>query len=237
MNKIITIWLCCIVILACNNQKPQQQKISISKNFDGFELTGTLKSYLSDKAYLNKIVDNSIYPVDSTAIKNNQFIFKGIVEYPERFALTFQNYSAKVILIVENTAFEISLNPNQINDPFITGSSLNSKLNEYQLASKNIFKKIDLLYPQFQKARLENDAEKLTKIGSEMKKIETEFTSFSYDFIRNNKNSFVAAMILRDQLKALEIDSLRIINTYKILSEEVKKSPDAKLIASAFNLH
>jgi hypothetical protein len=237
MRKIITIWLCCILIIACNDKKPPPYKEDITSKLVGFEFSGTLKSYLSDKVYLNRIIDNGIYPIDSSVIKNNQFIFKGFVNYPERFVLTFQNYSATVILIVENTEFNINLNPNELSDPLITGSPLNSKLNEYKLASKIIFNKIDLLYPQFQKARLENDAEKLIEIGSEMKNIETEFTNFSYDFIRINKNSFVAAMILRDQLKASEIDSLRILNSYKILSEEVKNSPDAKIIASVFNLH
>ena len=80
MKKIITIWLCCIVIIACNNQKSKHQKINVPQNFDGFKLTGTLKSYLSDKVYLNKIVDNNIYPIDSADIKNNQFIFQGFVE-------------------------------------------------------------------------------------------------------------------------------------------------------------
>ena len=53
-------------------------------------------------------------------------------------------------------------------------------MHEYKLASKNIFKKIDYLFTKFQKARLENDVKKLDEVGNELKKIETEFTDFSY---------------------------------------------------------
>lgn len=199
-------------------------------------LNGTLKSFLSDKVYLYKIIENDIKPVDSAKIENNNFIFKGSVDYPERFALTFENSSSATILIIENTNFEILLDPSQPNEPIIKGSALNAKLEEYKLASKNIFKKIDYLFPKFQKARLENDVENLDEIGKELKKIETEFTDFSFDFVKKNSDSYVGAMILSDQLKSATIDTIRIRNAFKKLSEAVKKSPDAQLIADALNL-
>jgi len=44
-------------------------------------------------------------------------------------------------------------------------------------------------------------------------------------------------MILRDQLKATFIDTLRIKKAYNTLSNEVKTAPDAEIIASFLNLH
>lgn len=199
-------------------------------------LNGSLKTAISDKVYLNKIIENDIRPVDSAKIENNNFVFKGSVDYPERFALTFENSSSATILIIENTNFEILLDPSQPNEPIIEGSALNAKLEEYKLASKIIFKKIDYLFPKFQKARLENDVENLDEIGKELKKIETEFTDFSFDFVKKNSDSYVAAMILSDQLKSATIDTIRISNAYKTLSGAVQKSPDAQLVAEAFNL-
>ncbi len=239
MKNILTIWLCCIVIISCNNQKSQNKENADTKDVDedSFILTGTLDSYLSDKVYLNKIIENQIHPVDSTAIEHNQFTFKGTVKYPERFALTFANYTTAVILIIENTEFQISLIANQINEPVITGSALNTELHEYELASKRIFKKIEFLFPKFQKARLENDANKLLEIGNEMNKIESEFVEYSFNFIKNNRSSYVSAMILHDQLKTGKSDTLRIKQTYYMLSEEVKKSSDAQIIASNLKLN
>jgi len=237
MKNRITVWLCCIVIIACNHQNSQKQQEIATKDAKGYVVEGILESYLSDKVYLNKIIENQIYPIDSVAIENNQFTFRGIVEYPERFALTFENYSATVVLIIENTHFQILLNPSQINEPVITGSLLNTELNEYELTSKQIFKKIEYLFPQFQKARLENNANKLTEIRNEMKNIESEFVEYSYKFIEDNKNSYVAPMILNDQLKTTSFDTLRIKQAYHMLSDEVKESPDAQIITSILNLH
>lgn len=235
MKKIVIACLFSLFIFSCNNPKSQSEKETVSKK-NGFVLQGTLKSAVSDKVYLSKIIENDLQPVDSAKIENNNFTFQGIVEYPERFMLSFENSSAAVIFIVENKNFEILIDPNQLDEPVIKGSELNTKLLEYKLASKNIFKKIDYLFPRFQKARLENDVKKLAEVGNELKKIETEFTDFSYNFIKNNSDSYVAAMVLSDQLKSATVDTLRISNTFKLLSEEVKKSPDAQLIATALDL-
>ena len=70
-----------------------------------------------------------------------------------------------------------------------------------------------------------------------MKNIEQEYIVYSYNFIKENNNSYLAAMILRDQLKNTEIDTIKIANTYKALSENVKKSPDAEIISLILNLH
>jgi len=104
-------------------------------------------------------------------------------------------------------------------------------------ASKKIFKKIEYLFPKFQKARLENDVETLKILNDEMTIIENEYFNFTYDYLSKNPTSFVSAMILRDQLKLTKIDTSRIINGYHKLSDEVKMSPDAEIISIQLNLH
>ena len=235
MKKILIVCLYSFIIFSCNGPVSQLKKESDSKN-KGFVLNGSLKSYISDKVYLSKIIEDNIRPTDSAKIDHNNFVFTGTVDYPERFELTFENSSAAIILIIENTNFEIFIDPNQLDEAVIKGSELNTKLDKYKSASKNIFKKIDYLFPKFQKARLENDVEKLAEIGNELKNIETEFTDFSFNFVKTNSDSYVAAMILSDRLKSSTIDTLRISNAYKQLSKAVKKSPDAQMIATAFNL-
>ena len=235
MKKILAACLFCLILFSCDNPASQIKDEKENKK-QGFSLKGNLKSYLSDKVYLSEIIGNNIHAIDSAKIENNNFFFKGNVDYPARFALTFESSSATVIIILENTNFEIFLDPDHLNEPVIKGSELNTKLRDYKLASKNIFKKIDYLFPKFQKARLENDVKKLAEIEIELKKIEIEFTDFSYDFIKTNNESYIAAMILSDQLKSQTVDTLRISNAYKQLSEAVKKSSDAVLIATSLNL-
>ena len=236
MKKLIIFCICMLLLFSCKKDISHKKEVYSPKNKD-FTLKGTLENFYPQKVYLNKIIENSIFAIDSSKVVDNQFNFNGFVEFPERFALSFQEYSANVVLIIENSTIEIKVDANNIESPIIKGSDLNNKWSEYHLNSKKIFKKIAYLFPQFQKYRLENNAEKLTVISGQMKAIEQEYINYSYNFITKNNNSYLAAMILRDQLKNTTIDTLKIINTYKTLSEKVKKSPDAEIIALTLNLH
>ncbi|SNR50467.1 protein of unknown function [Lutibacter agarilyticus] len=238
MKKIILVFCSFLFIFfSCTTPKKKSIKEDNPTVINKFVLNGTLHTNISDKVYLNKILENTLYPVDSSTIINNQFIFEGVVEYPERFALTFNNYATPVIFILENTNFQIELKPTQLQEPTLINSPLNYKLNAYKTHSKNIFKKIDYLFPQFQKARLENDADELAEIGKKMQLIEKEFSDFSFQFIQNNQSSYVSGMILRDQLKASTVDTLKIINAYHTLSLKVKNAPDATIVAESLKLH
>ncbi|MBT8316152.1 MAG: DUF4369 domain-containing protein [Lutibacter sp.] len=239
MKKVVLVFLLGFLLFSCKKEPSQNGKQTGERIITNktFILEGYIENFNPNKVYLNKIIENSIYPIDSSEVVDNTFKLSGIVEKPERFALTFENYAAITIFIIENKSFTISINSETINDPFIKGSELNSQLITYKEKSKEIFKQIDYLFPQFQKARLENDAPQLNKIRDEMKKIEMEHLNFSYKYIAQNKESYVAAMILRDQLKADTIDTLRIKEAYNILSIEVKTAPDAEIIASFLNLH
>ncbi|WP_456423879.1 DUF4369 domain-containing protein [Lutibacter sp.] len=237
MKRFFLLVIFSLLLLSCKENDSQEKQPTVSTNTKGFKLKGNLENFYPKKVFLNKIIENSIYPIDSSKVIDNTFTFKGIVEFPERYALTFQDYSSVVIFILENTNFELVINQDQINDPLIKGSKLNNKLNEYKTKSKQIFKKIDYLFPQFQKARLENDAKELSIIRNELKSIEKEFINFSFDYILQNKNSYIAPMILRDHLKSTTIDTLRIKKAYLILSNDIKNSPDSQIIESFLTLH
>lgn len=240
MKKVVVLFVVFFLLFSCKKENSltlKKQTTTTNTSNNGFVIQGSLENLYPSKVYLNKIIEKSIYPIDSSEVTNKTFQFSGIVEKPERFALTFQNYAAISIFIIENKSFSISINGKTINDPLIQGSTLNGKLNEYKEKSKKIFNQIDYLFPAFQKARLENDATTLKEIGEQMKKIELKHQQFSYQFILQNKNSFVAAMILRDQLKTSFIDTLKIKETYMALSNKVKTCPDAEIIASFLNLH
>lgn len=238
MKKIIII--CCsffFIFFSCNSPINKSLKKEAPTEVDKFVLNGTLRESFSNKVYLNKILNNTLHPVDSAEITNKTFVFSGVVTYPERFALTFEDYATAIIFIVENKNFQIEIDSKNFQEPKITNSPLNYKLNEYKTHSKNIFKKIDYLFPQFQKARLENDANKLTEIGQKMKVIELEFSDFCFKFIENNNNSYVSGMILYDQLRSSTADTVKIKNAYKILSPSIKKGTDAKIVAEILAIH
>jgi hypothetical protein len=224
-------------LISCEKKSIKKETVKTQITANSFEIKGIVKNLVTNKVFLNKIIENSLYPIDSAAVSANKFNFKGFVEYPERFAFTFQNYASASIIIIENVTFEVTINGEDISEPIINGSPMNELMKNYQNESKKIFQEISYLFPQFQKARLENDVDKLKEINILMKEIEKEHENFTFSFIQKNKNSFIAPMLLRDQLKLSSIDSLKIKNTYNLLPLEIKKSPDSQIIASELQLH
>lgn len=236
MRNILLISICSILFISCDKPKSRIQ-ISESKIRTSYRIDGSLENFHPNTVYLNKIIENSLYSIDSASIINDKFKFNGSVDYPERYALTFNNYSSAIAFIIENDSIKIAIDFDNMNEPIITGSMLNNEFNNYTLSSKKIFKKIEYLFPKFQKARLENDVETLKILNDEMTLIENEYFNFTYDYLSKNPTSFVSAMILRDQLKLTKIDTSRIVNSYHKLSDEVKMSPDAEIISMQLNLH
>ena len=234
MNKIIlTVFLS--FIIACNtNLRSEKNKTDLQNK--SFELTGELSNFYTNRVYLNRFINNGFHPVDSSGVDNNTFSFKGHVEFPERYMLTFNNYTAEVMLIIENSTINININQLQIDNPKISGSKLNLELDEYRIASKKIFNKIDQLFPKFQHARLENDVDKLKEVRNEMDMIESRFIDFSLEFINNNSNSYLGPMILRDLIKTPTIDLLSIKNLYMKFPDSIKKSSDGQIIRQYLEL-
>ena len=218
-----------------NTEEKAVAKTQISKS--AFEIKGSFDSYLCDTVYLNVIHDYLIIPIDSAEVADNTFSFKGVISEPERYALSFPNYSKRLILVVENASIDVKINTKDLENPVISGSPLNELMASYKTSSRVLFKEIESLFPQFQKARLENDAEKLTEIASLMKEIEQDVKRYTYTFITENSDSYIAAMILRDQLKIDPIDTLRIKGAYEVLSAKVKNSPDGQIISTTLGLH
>jgi len=236
LKKIFFICSCAFILMACKDENIPTNKTVILKE-NTFKVSGTLENFYPQKVYLNKIIENSLYIIDSSEVTANKFYFDGFVEYPERFALSFKHYSTTVVLLLENTEITITINAENLENTIIRGSKLNTEFNNYQSNSKKIFKKITYLFPQFQKYRLENNAKKLAEINNQMEAIEQEYIKYSYKYIEQNNNSYIAAMVLRDQLKSSTIDTLKISAAYKNLTENIKKSPDAQIIALTLNLH
>lgn len=237
MYKITALLIFCLLFLNCTfSEEKTEKKTSKTITINKFVITGNFNRFFTSKVYLNKIANRNLLPIDSAEVINNSFIFEGKVLIPERYALTFKDYSPVYIFIIENKNIILDFDILNILNPKISNSPLNNQLTNYRKEAKKIFKQLDNLYVLFQKARLENDAKKIEEIGRKVKIVENQFHDFTFSYIEKNKNSIVSSMLLRDQLKASIIDSVRVLNGYKKLSTKAKSSPDAKIVARYLQL-
>lgn len=188
-------------------------------------------------SYLHKLTNSKTILSDSAIIKNSKVTFNGSIRYPERYLLTVTNVFGGKLIILENDTINVQADKNDLTKATISSSLINNELADVQQKSMNIYDKMDLFFPDLQRARLENDAEKLSHIALKMKAIEKENIDFNYTYARENPNSYISAMILNDLSKRDSIDIKKVKAIYDTFSEEVKKCADAEQINLLLSIH
>ena len=77
MKKFFLLGLIFVFIFSCKkelaNEKQKNNQHTIKSN--SFIINGTIEKFYPNKIYLNKIIENSIYQIDSSEIINNTFNF------------------------------------------------------------------------------------------------------------------------------------------------------------------
>lgn len=204
-------------------------KTTTSSELDkGFVVALNFEDTQSTWVFLNKIVNDSVVVVDSSFIDNKKSEFRGAIDYPKRYFITLNNETGKKMIILDNDTIQLSIEKNNLGNAIISGSHLNNELQTHQKRVQQAFKKVNTLFPEMQRARLANDAEKLLEIRTKIEKIEQDALELNFDYVQNYPTSFLSPMILNDLSKRDSIDITRIKRLYKALSSEVQESFDAK---------
>ena len=182
--------------------------------------------------YLKKQEDNLTLILDSTTTQNGSAIFKGTIKAPHVYGVFIENQPEEGFYpIMEPGTIQIKADLSDLSGAQISGTKLNDQLADYKEKAKRISSKMNVLFHEFQKARAENNSNQLKQINLKMQVIAAERNAFSKRFIRSNSESFVAAMILHSLLINQNIRKDTISNLYGSLSEDVKKSEFAKIVA------
>jgi len=212
------------------------KEANTSKNDTSYLLNISIDDANGSKVYLQNL--NLLASIDSTTIVNGNAIFNGTVTTPERYLISIENVFGGKLIILENDSINVLVKNNDLINAQIIGSKLNDELLSIQKKSEKIYAKIDLLFPDLQRARLENNAAKLSEISSKMKAIEQENIDFHFDYVQKHPNSYIAVMILSDLSKRDSIDTKKVKHLFDSFSSEVKKSSDAqKIVLFLENLH
>lgn len=223
-----TIYLLSLLFIFLSCYKKTNNEPSLDNNFT---INITLKEIKDNTKILLKKQENGIsITIDSTYIKDEVATFKGNIDLPQVYGVFIDNNSQGIFPIIEKGEIKISTNLDALYDAKITGTKLNEQLNDYKKKAKNISLKMNELFHEFQKARAENNSEEISKINLKLNSINQELSDYKTNFVKNNSDSFVAAMVLFSLAKNKEISINTIQSLYNNLSNNVKKSEFSKNI-------
>jgi hypothetical protein len=208
-----------ILISACNTTTKESGSISKSYRINGevFDKNGEI-------IYLKIVLNNQIELEDSTQINNNKFVFKGKIDFPHKAILQLKDYTNAFPFILADENCTITLNTSQPEESRIINSPINDELAAIKSKSAAIYRKIDYLYPQLQKSRIENDIENLNKINRQIKAIIQENKVFLYNYIEQNPDNYLAGLLLNDLWQNATEDSIKLKQLSKHLSPNIRQT-------------
>ena len=94
---------------------------------------------------------------------------------------------------------------------------------------------MNILFPEFQKARAENDVRKLEVINKKMQVINDKNTAYILRYARQNPESYISAVAIQSILRIPSINKDSIGNIYNKFSEYVKRGEYSKEIEDYLN--
>ncbi|RPD94370.1 DUF4369 domain-containing protein [Aureibaculum marinum] len=199
-------------------------KMSSKNNSKEFYINGIIEEIRdSTKVYLKVQKSNKILPLDTAYTINNVFKFNGKIDKPEVVGIYIDSLKGEIGLFIQNDSVFIEVNKNNLSDSKIYGSELNNEYLKFVKQSNKILSKTNYLFPLFQKARTENDVDKLKNINNQIEQIHKDNIAFTLSYARNNPESYISAFALKSLLKSEYVTKDTIASIYQNFTHEVKK--------------
>jgi peroxiredoxin len=199
MKKLLYSIVTVVFMFSCT-QSPQYK---IKGNVDGLN---------SGSAVLSKVVENELITVDSVAINEGAFAFKGSVEQPEFYVITFADTLDGIQLFLENKEINIVAHIDSIGLADIQGSELTTIFNDFNEKLFNYNMQFRALYNEYIQANMSGNNKRVKEIEEEYAAAENQQMEYINSFVKENSNNVLAPYItLRYMAYQLEVSELEEI--------------------------
>ncbi|OFX86598.1 MAG: hypothetical protein A2W99_15695 [Bacteroidetes bacterium GWF2_33_16] len=199
MKKLFYVFFALVLMYACSSE-PQ------------YKIKGNIQGIKSGTAYLQKVEQRNYITIDSVAISNGKFVFKGVIEEPDFRIIKLADTLGDIPLILENSQITIEANVDSLQGTVVTGSENTTKYYEFDKANINYEMQFRNLYNEYMQANMSGDGAKVKEIETTYEQLENEQMDYIKQFVKNNSNMvvgpFIAAQYLMMQMEYQELDEI-----------------------------
>ena len=199
---------------------------------DGYLINGNAKGiYNGIRVYLKTFGQNNRpVAVDTAMVMNEKFTFEGKVIEPEMCFLYINSVKGNLPIIVENGAYTIDIDKDNLSNSKILGSKTNKALSAYNKKIKDLNEKRRSINLATREAAQANDNEKVKSLNKELTDINTELMNSPFEFIKNNGDNYYSLFLIQTMLRRRNIDPKEVIDAYNGLDDNLKTSAKGKEI-------
>ena len=202
------------------------------KSGNDFTIDGTIDADDGSKVYiLQADQNNQPFIKDSTVIKNSKFEFSGQAATPEISYFQIEGVNGYVLSIIEAGKIKAEIYKDSVTTSLVTGTRSNNDFNKYRDETKSLVENINKIAYDQQQAIFNNNIELASKLRKDISRNEQEIMLYEWDFIINNEDSYMSALLLEVFMVENKVNKDSIIEVYNTFSNRIKISNVGKNIA------
>lgn len=197
-----------------------------------FVLTGKADVADGTKIYvLQADQNNQPYIKDSTTVQSNNFKFQGISSTPQISYIQVEGVNGYVLAILENGDIKADLFKDSISKSKIYGTKSNDDFIKYKSETKFLVDDMNNIADVAQDAIMTGDVATAMELEKEYNSKEREVMLYEWDFIVDNLDSYMSALLLEVFMIENKVNKDSIIDVYESFSNRIKVSDIGKNIA------
>jgi len=207
-----------LLIISCNSS-------------NDFTINGSIDVDDGSKVYiLQADQNNQPFIKDSTIIKNSKFKFSGEAATPEISYFQIEGINGYVLSIIESGKINAEIFKDSVSTSLVTGTKSNNDFNKYRTETKSLVQNINKIAYDQQQAIFNNDLELASKLKKDLSRKEQEVILYEWDFLVNNTDSYMSALLLEVFMVENKVNKDSIIEVFNTFTNRIKISNVGKNI-------
>lgn len=175
--------------------------------------------------------NNQPYIKDSTSVQSNSFKFKGISSTPQISYIQVEGVNGYVLAILENGDIKANIYKDSISKSKVYGTKSNDDFIKYKSETKSLVDVMNNISSDAQNAIMSGDVVTAMELEKEYNSKEREVMLYEWDFIVDNLDSYMSALLLEVFMIENKVNKDSIIDVYESFSNRIKVSDVGKNIA------
>ena len=175
--------------------------------------------------------NNQPYIKDSTSVQSNSFKFKGVSSTPQISYIQVEGVNGYVLAILENGDIKADIFKDSISKSRVYGTKSNDDFIKYKSETKSLVDVMNNISSDAQNAIMNGDVATAMELEKEYNSKEREVMLYEWDFIVDNLDSYMSALLLEVFMIENKVNKDSIIDVYESFSNRIKVSDVGKNIA------
>tara|TARA_B100000575_G_scaffold225764_1_gene186337 strand:+ start:3655 stop:4764 length:1110 start_codon:yes stop_codon:yes gene_type:complete len=175
--------------------------------------------------------NNQPYINDSTSVIEKKFNFSGMSATPKISYIQVEGVNGYVLSILENGEIYAEIFPDSISKSRVTGTKSNDAFIKYRNETKDLVMTMNEISYEAQSAIMEGDIEKAYVLEKQYNEKEREVMLYEWDFITENLDSYMSALLLEVFMIENKVNKDSIIDVYESFTNRIKVSDVGQNIA------